>query len=326
MLSYPGASWGSGYIGQPYARDHRCMAGIDYDLPDLIRPSARSALVDWAGGLIDVKPSVVRDAFADAGIVFEETHDTYWLFSAAQATAAQKLTGERNDRTSLMEDALRAIDMAAAPDVSKFCEVLETLLLEAKGTRRKAALTGLRAALAKDGFSIDVGCNISMPDTTRLANVDLSEVVDASALAQQIGSILRNYHRNPEEAAGRIKSLVESGYKIALAHHGKSTAKGQPDLKDLHGACKPLLLRLFDECGTPDKQQAKGMAGALLTITQTAANIRNADSLDHGSTTAKSIDPRMLRLMLDAALTVLNVLLDVIRMEPDTETQTTAPH
>lgn len=292
------------------------MAGVTYDLDEQIRPSAQRRLTLWFGSLIGFEPDDLRWYFADKGI--SVTYELTYMESIMGARfGSERVENDMEYRRQLVANALEQgkLDLSVATDVRRLIELAEQGIIESTASRREGAIRRLRELLKPDGFTVSDEGQIYLPDTTRLGDLDLSAIDDPSAVLQQLKAIEKRFHSDPHEAITPMKSLVETSLRLVIKKHLGEEPPGATNTTKLFKKARPVLERLFSDCGVEDRAASlKGAVGAVATLVDTISEIRNAESDGHGALAPKAVDPRLARLLLNSTLLVVNACLDALAL------------
>ena len=229
----------------------------------------------------------------------------------------------------LLASSYRAtLDLTTWPDVLKLTQVFESILqevddqIEAVARHDHEALrhdaltmerTRLLRVLKRDGFSYENGSIVSAVGAPILTTLDdIAQAFDLNLLRRQIRRIADNVEKDPDFAIGSSKELLETTCKTILGHRGISIEK-KWDLSQLVKAARKELGLLPDDISDSVKgaRSIKKLLGALATVAQGIAEVRNLYGTGHGKEgSSRSLPPRHARLIAGSATALASFLFE----------------
>lgn len=138
------------------------------------------------------------------------------------------------------------------------------------------------------------------------------DTVDSEYIENEIESMTSAIKRNPTEAIGKAKELIESCCKTILDNKGIEYAKNN-DVAVLVGLTMENMKITPNNISetVPESKAIKAILGNLRAIAQNVAILRNAYGSGHGkSANYKGLEERHARLAVGSSVTLVNFLWD----------------
>jgi hypothetical protein len=263
---------------------------------DLISASARGQFRQL---MTDSTVAAIGAAFQDAG--FAPNPDCTYDDSSVRRTHTQEY--------------LEAVDWTDPDHVDRACRAFERLLT---GWPEGAEVTAFYNALRRDGCVVDYpGTGMITPPADRgplRPWRSLSSLTDPAAIQQQLDRLQRAVIDDPALAIGTAKELIESTAKCVLLERGRPV-NDKDDLPALARAAQEALgLHPSNAMPGPDGSDAvRKILGAVTTIANSLAELRNLYGTGHGSSSVRvGLRARHAHLAVHAATTWCQLVLDTL--------------
>lgn len=140
----------------------------------------------------------------------------------------------------------------------------------------------------------------------------LKEVFSSDYLSSQIDTMLETQDKNPTEAIGKAKDLIESCCKTILEQR-KIVWKSEDNVNQLTGeTMRALGIHSKDIQGTSEEDAiSKALLSNLQQISQRIAEMRNIGGSGHGKPASfEPLSPKYARLAVGAAIALVKFLWD----------------
>ncbi|PZS25573.1 MAG: hypothetical protein DLM61_19790 [Pseudonocardiales bacterium] len=214
-------------------------------------------------------------------------------------------------RRTLTQEYLEAVNWSDVNHVTRVLRVFERLVHGFEEQYSSKFLNSLR----RDGYVIDEETGHMTAIGPRFAVESLNNLIDASAIRQQLSRIQHAIIDDPALAIGSAKELIESTAKVVLTERGMPV-DDKADLPALvREAQQALGLHPSSATSGPDSSDAvKKILGAVSGIAIGLAELRNRGyGTGHGSASVPAgLGARHAHLAVNAAFTWCQLMLDTL--------------
>jgi Abortive infection C-terminus len=172
------------------------------------------------------------------------------------------------------------------------------------------------ASIAHASDRLSSGGNlIGALDLSRIE--DVASVLRVDEFHRHIARIRRAIEKDPEQAVGSSKELLESVLKAILGEHGQ---KGRSEIPELLKRVQKQLSLESDSVlnGAPGADTIRRSLSNLGQLVVGVVEVRNLYGTGHGRVGSRELDAAHTRLVVNAATTLATYFIDVWRLSVET--------
>jgi Abortive infection C-terminus len=258
-------------------------------MKDLIGSTTRGVFRDL---MTNSTVGTIEAAFQDEG--FPPNPDSAWVDSSVRRQTTQAY--------------LESIRWSDPDHIARFIRVAERLL----HGYEEQHLQQFGRSLARDGYDLNPATKQITRSSPQLPDDWLNGLSDPSALTEVFERIRRSISNDPALAVGSAKEMVESTAKAVLQHLGEPFDTSWELPKLTRAVQLALGLDPSNAQSGPDGNDGvKRILGAVATIPNGLAQLRNTYGTGHGQATARhGLRPRHAHLAVNAAITWCQLVVD----------------
>lgn len=221
-------------------------------------------------------------------------------------------------RGALVERYYAGIDWTAPDDVRRVLCVYEAILLPLD--RSSEAFQSLMKSLEVDGYAYEAEHLVSKQPIDLTALTSLSSPLDRGAIREHLRRIEQSVEKDPAQAIGSAKELVETVAKLILQANRCDPEKYDSVQQLVREALKALDLSIdsVPRAG-PWNEAARQILAGLSQIAGGLAELRNRFGTGHGRLDAPNVEPRHARLAVGAAATLVTFMLESVPTNPESD-------